>query len=298
MEFGVFLNGYIPGPGAHDTEIEHRQLLPRGLLRHLRRQAQLEVRLVRRAPHFGRVQPHVRPRGGHGLRGRQDRLHPPGHGHQQPLAAQGAPGPPGRAGRHAGPHHQPPLRVGHRARGGQPRDGRLQHPRHRVDQGRMGRGGPRDPADVGASSTTSTTASTSPCPRPTTSCPSPTAPGTRPIWVACGNPPTFAKAGALGIGAIAFNFEPIFNLRDRIAAYKEAVGRVQGAARPVPQRQRDDDQRRALLRGPRQGPQAGPRAGQRLPGDHGQPLPRHHAQVARRHHLARRSPPHEGPGRR
>jgi len=26
MEFGIFLNGYIPGPGAHDTQWEHRQL--------------------------------------------------------------------------------------------------------------------------------------------------------------------------------------------------------------------------------------------------------------------------------
>ena len=27
MEFGIFLNGYIPGPGAHDTDWEHRQLM-------------------------------------------------------------------------------------------------------------------------------------------------------------------------------------------------------------------------------------------------------------------------------
>ena len=27
MEFGIFLNGYIPGPGAHDTGWEHRQLM-------------------------------------------------------------------------------------------------------------------------------------------------------------------------------------------------------------------------------------------------------------------------------
>ncbi|HZQ56680.1 MAG TPA: LLM class flavin-dependent oxidoreductase, partial [Acidimicrobiales bacterium] len=32
--------------------------------------------------------------------------------------------------------------------------------------------------------------------------------GHPPIWVACGNPGTFSKAGELGIGAIAFNFEP------------------------------------------------------------------------------------------
>ncbi|MGR7003396.1 LLM class flavin-dependent oxidoreductase [Yinghuangia aomiensis] len=29
-----------------------------------------------------------------------------------------------------------------------------------------------------------------------------------PIWMACGNPRSFAKAGSLGVGAIAFNFEP------------------------------------------------------------------------------------------
>ncbi|SEL86908.1 LLM class flavin-dependent oxidoreductase [Streptacidiphilus jiangxiensis] len=44
-----------------------------------------------------------------------------------------------------------------------------------------------------------------------------------PIWMACGNPPSFAKAGSLGIGAIAFNFEPIYNLKGRIEAYKEAA---------------------------------------------------------------------------
>jgi len=53
--------------------------------------------------------------------------------------------------------------------------------------------------------------------------PKPMGNGHPPIWVACGNPPTFAKAGSLGIGAIAFNFEPAFSLRERIAAYKEAI---------------------------------------------------------------------------
>jgi alkanesulfonate monooxygenase SsuD/methylene tetrahydromethanopterin reductase-like flavin-dependent oxidoreductase (luciferase family) len=43
------------------------------------------------------------------------------------------------------------------------------------------------------------------------------------MWVACGNPPTFAKAGSMGIGAIAFNFEPIHNLKGRVDAYKEAI---------------------------------------------------------------------------
>ncbi|MSY73683.1 MAG: LLM class flavin-dependent oxidoreductase, partial [Actinobacteria bacterium] len=26
MEFGIFLNGYIPGPAAHITELEHKEL--------------------------------------------------------------------------------------------------------------------------------------------------------------------------------------------------------------------------------------------------------------------------------
>src|SRR4029079_17239121 len=43
------------------------------------------------------------------------------------------------------------------------------------------------------------------------------------IWVACGNPPTFRRGRALGIAAIAFNFEPIFALRGRIEAYKEGI---------------------------------------------------------------------------
>jgi len=60
-------------------------------------------------------------------------------------------------------------------------------------------------------------------PTPHNVLPKPNGPGHPPIWVACGNPPTFARAGELGIGAIAFNFEPIFNLRGRIDSYKQAV---------------------------------------------------------------------------
>ena len=46
-------------------------------------------------------------------------------------------------------------------------------------------------------------------PTPHNVLPKPYGQGHPPIWVACGNPPTFPKAGELGIGAIAFNFEPI-----------------------------------------------------------------------------------------
>ena len=71
-------------------------------------------------------------------------------GHQQPLAAQGAPGALRRARRDARPLHQQPLRVGHRPRRRQPRDRQLQHPRQELHQGRVGRGRQGDPADVGA----------------------------------------------------------------------------------------------------------------------------------------------------
>lgn len=60
-------------------------------------------------------------------------------------------------------------------------------------------------------------------PTPHNVLPKPYGQGHPPIWVACGNPPTFQKAGQLGIGAIAFNFEPIYALQGRIDAYKEAI---------------------------------------------------------------------------
>ena len=53
--------------------------------------------------------------------------------------------------------------------------------------------------------------------------PKPYGKGHPPMWVGCGNPGTFTKAGEHGIGAIAFNFEPIYNLKGRIEAYKEGI---------------------------------------------------------------------------
>ena len=60
-------------------------------------------------------------------------------------------------------------------------------------------------------------------PTPHNILPKPYGQGHPPLWLACGNPGTFAKAGDHGIGAIAFNFEPIHNLKGRIEAYKEAA---------------------------------------------------------------------------
>ena len=44
-----------------------------------------------------------------------------------------------------------------------------------------------------------------------------------PMWQACGNPPTFAKAGQKGLGAIGFNFSAAPEMRPMIDAYKKAV---------------------------------------------------------------------------
>lgn len=48
-----------------------------------------------------------------------------------------------------------------------------------------------------------------------------------PIWQACGNPPTFAKAGQKGLGAIGFNFSAAPQMAPMIEAYKKAVSNAE-----------------------------------------------------------------------
>jgi len=60
-------------------------------------------------------------------------------------------------------------------------------------------------------------------PTPHNILPKPYGTGHPPMWVACGNPGTFTTAGEMGIGAIAFNFEPVFSLKGRIDSYKEGI---------------------------------------------------------------------------
>ena len=150
MEFGIFLNGYIPGPAAHETELEHTMLM---------REAEYAIFADKhnwKYAWFG--EHHCLTEYSHMsapevvmgyVAAQTDYIHL-GVGHQQPLAPQGAPGALRRACRDARPLHQQPLRVGHRPRRRQPRARQLQHPGHVLDQGRVGRGRPRDPADVGA----------------------------------------------------------------------------------------------------------------------------------------------------
>ncbi len=55
--------------------------------------------------------------------------------------------------------------------------------------------------------------------------PKPYLQGHPPLWVACGNPATFGKAGEHGIGALGFNFSPIHDMKPQIDAYKEGISK-------------------------------------------------------------------------
>src|SRR5262245_24379680 len=44
-----------------------------------------------------------------------------------------------------------------------------------------------------------------------------------PFWVACGNPPTYEKAGRMGMGALGFNFSPIHAMKPMVDSYKKGI---------------------------------------------------------------------------
>lgn len=50
-----------------------------------------------------------------------------------------------------------------------------------------------------------------------------------PLWVACGNPPTYEKAARLGLGALGFNVASIKDMEPMVRAYKDHIG----SAEPV-----------------------------------------------------------------
>ncbi len=59
--------------------------------------------------------------------------------------------------------------------------------------------------------------------RPRNVLPKPYLSGHPPIWLACGNPGTFAKAGRLGLGALGFTSAPVADMAPLIDAYKEGI---------------------------------------------------------------------------
>ena len=48
-----------------------------------------------------------------------------------------------------------------------------------------------------------------------------------PMWVACGNPPTYEKAARMGLGTLGFNFSPVQAMKPMVDAYKAAIGEAQ-----------------------------------------------------------------------
>jgi alkanesulfonate monooxygenase SsuD/methylene tetrahydromethanopterin reductase-like flavin-dependent oxidoreductase (luciferase family) len=199
MEFGVFLNGYIPGPGAHDTKWEHQQLL---------REAEYAVFADKHNWKYAWF-------------GETDYIHL------------------GTAINSLSPRKEHPVRYAERA-------AMLDHFTNNRFEWGTGRGaGSHEMASFNILDKDSTKPEWEEVvheiprmweqvdysfqgdhftvPTPHNILPKPYGKGHPPIWVACGNPPTFARAGELGIGAIAFNFEPIYNLRGRIESYKEAI---------------------------------------------------------------------------
>jgi alkanesulfonate monooxygenase SsuD/methylene tetrahydromethanopterin reductase-like flavin-dependent oxidoreductase (luciferase family) len=222
MEFGIFLNGYIPGPGAHDTGWEHRQLM---------REAEYAVaadkhnwKYVWFGEHHGLTEySHMSaPEVIMGLvAGQTDYIHL------------------GSAITSLSPRKEHPVRIAERA-------AMLDHVTNRRFEWGTGRGaGSHELKAFNILDPGSTKAEWDEVvreiprmweqfdyehhgehftvPTPHNVLPKPYGPGHPPIWVACGNPPTFGKAGQLGIGAVAFNFEPIYNLKARVEAYKEGI---------------------------------------------------------------------------
>jgi alkanesulfonate monooxygenase SsuD/methylene tetrahydromethanopterin reductase-like flavin-dependent oxidoreductase (luciferase family) len=222
VEFGIFLNGYIPGPAAHDSESEHTELT---------REAEYVIHADRHNWKYAWFGEHhslteyshmSAPEVVMGYCARAtERIHlasgivslPPRKEHPVRIAERAAmldhfTG--GRyefgTGRGAGSHEVASFNI-------------LDTNETKAEWDEVVREIPRmwEQKDYSFEGQFFTV------PTPHNVLPKPYGKGHPPIWVACGNPPTFAKAGSLGIGAIAFNFEPIFNLKSRVDAYKEAI---------------------------------------------------------------------------
>ena len=224
MEFGIFLNGYIPGPAAHDTVSEHRALM---------QEAEYAVHADKhnwKYAWFG--EHHSLAEYSHmsapevvmgWVAAQTDYIH----------LATGI--------NSLSPRKEHPARYAERA-------AMLDHVTNRRFEWGTGRGaGSHEVATFNIDDISSTKAEWNEVireiprmwaqkdyefhgehftvPYPHNILPKPYGNSHPAIWVACGNPPTFAQAGEMGIGAIAFNFEPIYNLQGRIDSYKEGISR-------------------------------------------------------------------------
>ena len=222
MEFGVFFNGYLPGPAAHDRSCEHDMLMTEARLAIVADAHQWKYAWFGEHHALTEYSHMSAPEVVMGyVAARTERIHL------------------GSAIMSLSPRKEHPVRYAERA-------AMLDH----ITEGRYefgtGRGaGSHEVMSFNITDTNSTKAEwdevireiprmwaqhdyqfageSFTVPTPHNVLPKPYGASHPPIWVACGNPPTFAKAGRLGIGAIAFTFEPVPSLGPHIAAYKEAA---------------------------------------------------------------------------
>ena len=179
LEFGIFLNGYLPGPAAHDRDCEHTMLT---------REIEYTIKADRhnwKYAWFG--EHHALTEYSHMsapevvmgyIAAKTERIHL--------VVGRSTACPPARSTPSATPSGPPcsttspaALRVGHRPGRRQPRDGGVQHPRHQLHEVGVGRGRPRDPPHVGAARLLLRGQALHGAVRRTTSCRSRTGTGTR-----------------------------------------------------------------------------------------------------------------------
>jgi alkanesulfonate monooxygenase SsuD/methylene tetrahydromethanopterin reductase-like flavin-dependent oxidoreductase (luciferase family) len=222
MEFGIFMNGYHPGPGAHDSEAEHTLLMREleypihadkynwkyawfgehhGLTEYSHMSApEVCMGYVARATeriHLGTAIMNLSPRVNHPVRSAERAAmldHVTGNRFEW------------GTGRGAGSHEIASFNI-------------LDKDSTKVEWEEVIKEIPRmwEQEDYEFSGDHFEV------PYPHNILPKPYGKGHPPIWMACGNPPSFGRAGELGLGAIAFNFEPIHNLKGRVEAYKEGI---------------------------------------------------------------------------
>ena len=201
MEFGIFLNGYIPGPAAHDSQSEHNALMQEGAYavladKHNWKYVWLgEHHCLTEYSHMSAPEVMMG-----WIAAQTDRIH----------LASGI--------NSLSPRKEHPVRLAERA-------AFLDHVTNRRYEWGTGRGaGSHEMMAFNITDVNSTKAewdevvreiprmwaqkdyqhhgASFTVPTPHNVLPKPYGNSHPPIWVACGNPPTFAKAGEMGIGAI------------------------------------------------------------------------------------------------
>jgi alkanesulfonate monooxygenase SsuD/methylene tetrahydromethanopterin reductase-like flavin-dependent oxidoreductase (luciferase family) len=222
LEFGLFVQGYVPGPNAHDSEHEHTALVR-------------EMELVQAADRYGWKFAWLTEH--HGL---AEYSHLSANEvHAGYLAASTERIHIGSGIFNISPRVNHPVKVAEKV-------ATLDHLTNRRFEFGTGRGsGSHEVATFNIADKDSTRAEYDEVIReidrmweqkdytfhgehfaidtPHNVLPKPYAPGHPPFWLAVGSPPTWRKAGLLGVGALGFTFSAVSELEPRIADYKAGI---------------------------------------------------------------------------